>query len=71
MKSWELREIKDEAPAITVISIHVSYEENGLMKSKFLEARLICEDDKSYRVVRGKPNSRWALVTWYLRDIGD
>lgn len=69
LKSWEFQEIKDEAPAITVITINATYEENGLTNSKLLEARLICEDDTGFGVVRGKPGSRWALVTWYLREI--
>lgn len=69
LKSWEFQEIKDESPAITVISINTTYEENGLTNAKLLEARLICEDDQGYGVVRGKPGSRWALVTWYLGEV--
>jgi len=69
LKSWEFQKIKDESPAITVISMNATYEENGLTNAKLLEARLICEDDHSYGVVRGKPGSRWALVTWYLREV--
>jgi len=69
LKSWEFQEIKDESPAITVISINATYEENGLTNIKSVEARLICEDEHGYGVVRGKPASRWALVTWYLREL--
>jgi len=70
LKSWELKNIGDQSPAITVISINATYEENGLTKTKLLEARLICEDDHGYGVVRGKSGSRWSLVTWYLREVG-
>jgi hypothetical protein len=67
LKSWEFRKIEDEAPAITVISVYVAYEENGLTNTKLVEARLICEDDHDFGVMHGKPGSRWSLVTWYLR----
>lgn len=69
LTTWSLREIIDGAPAITVISIQAVYEENEQSCEKLLEARLICEDDDDFGVVRGKPGSRWALVTWYLKEI--
>lgn len=68
LKSWKFRKIRDESPAITVISVQAIYEENGLTNTKLLEARLICEDDHDFGVMRGKPGSRWAMVTWYLKE---
>ncbi len=71
LKSWEFRKIKEEGPSITVISIQTSFEENGVTNTKLLEARLICEDDHDFAVMPGKPGSRWALVTWYLKEINN
>jgi hypothetical protein len=69
LKSWQLTEVKDESSAITVISFQATYEENGLTNQKLLQARIISEDDNDFGVMRGRPGSRWALVTWYLKDI--
>lgn len=69
LQSWKLKEVMDEAPAITVISVEATYEENGLTKTKIVQARLICEDDNNFGIIRGKPGSRWALVSWHLGEI--
>ncbi len=69
LKSWQISEIKDESPAISIITIQATYEENELTYIKFLQARLICRDDKNIGVVRGKPGSRWELTSWHLHEI--
>ena len=66
LKSWQLKEINDIAPAITNISLEVTYSENELTKSKIGQARLIYEDDHDFGIIRGKPGGRWALVSWHL-----
>lgn len=67
--SWKLSDINDESPAITVITISVTYEENESSTTKLLQARLICRDSQNLGVIRGKPGSRWALVSWHLNEI--
>jgi hypothetical protein len=69
LNTWQLSNILDEAPAITVITIQVNYEENGLTNTKSLQARIICQDDLNIGVIRGKPGARWALVSWHLKEI--
>ena len=69
LKSWQLHKVSDDAPGVTVISMHVAYEENGFTNTRLVEARLICEDDHNFGVIPGKPGSQWALVTWYLKVI--
>jgi hypothetical protein len=69
LKSWQLSEIEDVSPAVTLISVSASYEENELTYTKLLQARMILHDDNNIVFIRGKPGSRWSLVSWHLNEI--
>ena len=69
LKSWQFSEVFDSSPAVTLITIKVIYEENDLTQTKHLQARMILHDDKDIVFFRGKPGSRWALVSWHLNEV--
>ena len=69
LKSWQLSDIGDESPAVTLLTISVTYEENELTQTKLLQARMILHDDKDVMFFRGKPGSRWSLVSWHLKSV--
>jgi len=69
LKSWQLSEIEDVSPAVTLISVSTTYEENELTHTKLLQARMILHDDNNIVFIRGKPGSRWSLVSWHLKEI--
>ena len=69
LKSWQLSEIEDVSPAVTLISVSTTYEENELTHTKLLQARMILHDDNNIVFIRGKPGSRWSLVSWHLNEI--
>lgn len=65
-RAFEIIEIQDEAPALTVIKAKVVYEESGKDAEVVKDFRLICEDTAGNPVIRGKPGGSWVLYTSYV-----
>lgn len=65
-RAFEIIEIQDEAPALTVIKAKVVYEESGKDVEVIKDFRLICEDAAGKPVIRGKPGGSWVLYTSYV-----
>jgi hypothetical protein len=71
LRSWELMTVQDVTPEISVITLLVTYEENGLTQSPVVESRLLCENDAGKSVLPQTAGSQWRLLTWYLKRIGN
>lgn len=65
-RRFEIVELQDEAPAVTVIKAKVVYEEDGKEVESVKDFRLICEDAAGKPVIRGKPGGSWVLYTSYV-----
>lgn len=64
LKSFRFTAISDVSSALTVIETHLLWEENKQQLEKIIRFRLICEDADGQQVVRGKPGSKWAMISW-------
>lgn len=66
LHSFELLELRDEAPAVTVIKSKLIYEQQGKATETTRDFRLINEDAEGHGTVRGKPGSRWVIYSPYV-----
>jgi hypothetical protein len=66
LHSFELLELRDEAPAMTVIKARLVYEQASNVVEVVRDFRVINEEADGYGTVRGKPGSRWILYTPYI-----
>lgn len=62
LNSFEIKSIKDEAPAISEITIDIVYELNGEEKSKEVILRMICKADDGEMGMNGKENMNWKFI---------
>ena len=62
--SFEMKEIHDEAAAITVIDTKLQFEVDGQPTETQLAFRLVNSDKGGRPATRGKPGSKWGLVFW-------
>jgi len=64
--SFELKEIRDEAAAITVINTKIQFEVDGQPTETQFVFRLVNSDENGQPATRGKPGSEWGLVFWAI-----
>lgn len=64
LKDFKILSIKDESPAITEISVALSYEMENTLIDKEYVFRLLNEDKDGNPAVRGKPNTSWGITNW-------
>ncbi|NHF60356.1 hypothetical protein FK220_013460 [Flavobacteriaceae bacterium TP-CH-4] len=62
LKSYRLKSIIDEAPAISEISIDIDYDLNGEIRTKEIVIRLICKDEDGEMGMNGKENMNWEFI---------
>jgi hypothetical protein len=60
--SYRLREVADEANAITVVKSLCAIGQGGTEQP--IEFRMLYEDEHGRSVVRGKPGGMWNIVNW-------
>jgi hypothetical protein len=63
LKSFEVPEVQDQAPAITVLKVKLTYEEAEVQRERLIDFRLICEDGTGDVAIRSQPGTTWKLVT--------
>lgn len=59
--SFEFKQIKDEAPAITEITAQIVYKEDEEQKQAWLHCRLIFQDANGDLLARGNPEGSWSF----------
>ncbi|MFZ2471606.1 MAG: hypothetical protein WAW52_06645 [Methanothrix sp.] len=64
LKTFEFKEVKDQAAAVTVVTAKLVYEDCGQEMKKSFEFRLINLDSDWEVQVRGYPDSRWFILNW-------
>lgn len=64
--SFELKEIHDDAAAITVIDTKIQLEVDGQPTETKFAFRLVNSDEDGQLATRGKPGSEWGLVFWAI-----
>ncbi len=64
--SFELKEIRDEVAAITVIDTKIQFEVDGQSTETQFTFRLVNSDEYGRPATRGKPGSEWGLVFWAI-----
>lgn len=55
-------ELRDEAPAITVIKTKLLYDEGASQREHVVTYRLVHEDAAGHPLVRGKVGGAWKVV---------
>ena len=65
---FDLVEIRDEAPAISVVKVKAEYAGDAGPVVGEITYRLVYEDPKGDFVVRGKPDGKWAFIIWGAID---
>lgn len=62
LNSFKIVSIKDEAPAISEVTMDIVYDLNGIDKSKRIVLRLICKADDGQMGMNGKDNVTWEFI---------
>ncbi|EZH73664.1 hypothetical protein ATO12_17155 [Aquimarina atlantica] len=62
LNSFKIKSIRDEAPAISEITMDIEYELNGENKSKEIVIRLICKAENGEIGMNGKENMSWEFI---------
>ncbi len=62
LKAFAMLELRDEAPAITVIRTKLIYDEGESEREHIVEYRLVYEDAAGRPLVRGKVGGAWKVV---------
>jgi hypothetical protein len=68
LENFEIEEIQDEAPAITVIHVRIWGQENGESIEKTVIARMINEGKNGDGVIRGTEESGWTLASYGMNQ---
>lgn len=62
LKGFAMLELRDEAPAITVIRTKLIYDEGESEREHIVEYRLVYEDVTGHPMVRGRVGGTWKVV---------
>lgn len=66
LKSFEMLELRDEGPAVTVIKTKLGYDESGVEQERIVDLRLIYQDETGNTMIRGKPSGAWRIVGYLV-----
>ena len=66
LRSFQILQVKDEAPAITEIKTKLVYSDDGREVERDYNFRLVSEDAAGGPVIRGKPGGVWVIYTYYV-----
>lgn len=64
LKAFEITNISDNAPAVTVIETKLAYESEGKELEQLVGFRLINEDLEGNPAARGQSESSWIVLNW-------
>lgn len=62
--NFELIEIKDEAPAISEVTVLITYEQDSETFNKTVEFRVLIYDKKNNPTIVGNPDANWFIMNW-------
>lgn len=66
LKEYEIISIKDEAPAISVITIKIQYKYNNAYLEKEISLRMICKSENGQTAVNGQENIVWNFINGFM-----
>ncbi len=66
LRSFVIENIDDQGPAITEITVLLSYEESRTVVEKQYVFRLMYQDEQGDPVVRSRGGGEWQLITWQV-----
>ena len=69
LKSFEIKAVKDEAPAISEVMINIVYELNSKEKSKDIVLRMICKAPDGEIGMNGKEDVTWEFINNFFYSL--
>jgi hypothetical protein len=61
---FEIKQITDKAPAITIVRVRLWYRQNSDSRDTVLDCRLLSQDATGLPAVSGKPGVAWRFAIW-------
>ena len=69
LKEYEIISIKDETPAISVITVKIKYKYNDVYLEKEISLRMICKTENGQTAINGQENILWSFITGFMYNL--
>ncbi|EOG6894640.1 hypothetical protein ACLH3Q_002460, partial [Flavobacterium psychrophilum] len=69
LKGFKITSIKDEAPAISVITVKIKYKYNEVVMEKEISLRMICKTENGQTAINGQENIVWSFITGFMYNL--
>ena len=66
LHSFSLLEVRDSAPALTIITLKISTGDHAQPREEVIDFRLIYEDSSGHGVPRSKPEGSWRVLNYFV-----
>ncbi len=69
LKEFEIVSIKDEAPAVTEVTLKIKYSIDSVEKEKNIVMRMICKDINGRAGINGLDNVEWRFIDGFINSL--
>jgi hypothetical protein len=69
LKEYKIITIKDEAPAISVITVNIKYQINEIAREKEIILRMICKLENGETAINGQENIVWTFINGFMYNL--
>lgn len=69
LKEYKIISIKDEAPAVSVITVNIKYQINEIVMEKEITLRMICKLENGETGINGQENIFWRFINKFMYDL--
>jgi hypothetical protein len=69
LKEYEIISIKDETPAISVITVNIKYQINEVAMEKEIILRMICKLKNGETAINGQENIVWSFINGFMYNL--
>lgn len=69
LKEYEIISIKDETPAISVITVNIKYQINEVAMEKEITLRMICKLKNGETAINGQENIVWSFINGFMYNL--